>query len=377
MQKIINNINEIKKYLNSNFFERTEVINGLFVALVARENLLMIGPPGAAKSQIGRMLLKNCLSEVNYFEKSFTKTTKPEEVVGPMSLKGLEQERYYHVTKGYLPECHVGLLDEIFKSNNSVLHLMLPLANSGERLFQQEGTEIKTPLFSLFGTSNEYVEENEGLEAFYNRFILRYEVDYIREAGNFVNMLDLKPTLSENVPQITLEELQILQNAACREVVVSEETKENIVKIWQQLIADGLRPSDRQYRDSIKLIKANALLTGSRLHTEPSDLDILRHSLWENPEERQLIASIIRKFTVDTVQSKVESLVNDAKEIYDTAISAATTEAGTEANKKMKYISKKLKEILEQNPSKKELLDSSVQTVTDYNKAVLKTCLGI
>jgi len=131
MQNIVEKINKIKGFLSQNFFEREEIIHGLFVSLVSKENMLMVGPPGAAKSQIARLLFKNCLDGVNYFEKAFTKTTKPEEVVGPMSLKGLEQERYYHVTNGYLPEAHVGLLDEIFKSNSSVLHLMLPLANSG------------------------------------------------------------------------------------------------------------------------------------------------------------------------------------------------------------------------------------------------------
>jgi MoxR-like ATPase len=377
MQKIIDKVNSIKKFLNENFFERTEVIDGLFVALAAKENLLMIGPPGAAKSQISRMLFKKCLDGVNYFEKAFTKTTKPEEVVGPMSLKGLEAERYYHVTKGYLPECHVGLLDEIFKCNSSVLHLMLPLANTGERLFQQEGAEIKTPLFSLIGTSNEYPEEEEGLEAFYNRFILRYEVNYINEAGNFVNMLDLKPVNGTNIPKISLAELQTIQLAVCQQVSLSLDTKENIVKIWQQLIADGLRPSDRQFRDSIKLIKANALLTGGRLYTEPGDLDILRHSLWEKPEDRQQIASVIRKFTVDDVQSKIERLLNDAKDVYDKAMADATTEAGTESNKKMKYIKKKLQELSEQNPSKKELLEKGIKTISEYNNDILKTCLGI
>lgn len=376
MQKIIEKINEVKNYLNDNFFERSEMIDGLFVALAAKENLLMVGPPGAAKSQISRMLFKNCLDGVNYFEKAFTKTTKPEEVVGPMSLKGLEAERYYHVTKGYLPECHVGLLDEIFKSNSSVLHLMLPLANSGERLFQQEGADVKTPLFSLIGTSNEYPEEDEGLEAFYDRFILRYEVTYISEVGNFINMLDAKSS-GATAPKITLTELQSLQLAVCQQVSLSLDTKENMVKIWQQLIADGLRPSDRQYKDSIKLIKANALLTGGRLYTEPSDLDILRHSLWEKPEERQQIAATIRKFTVDSVQSKIERLLNDAKDVYQQAILNATTEAGTEANKKLKYISKKLQEISDQNPSKKELLENGIQSISKYNNEVLKICLGI
>ena len=190
-------------------------------------------------------------------------------------------------------------------------------------------------------------------------------------------MLDLKPVNGTNIPKISLAELQTIQLAVCQQVSLSLDTKENIVKIWQQLIADGLRPSDRQFRDSIKLIKANALLTGGRLYTEPGDLDILRHSLWEKPEDRQQIASVIRKFTVDDVQSKIERLLNDAKDVYDKAMADATTEAGTESNKKMKYIKKKLQELSEQNPSKKELLEKGIKTISEYNNDILKTCLGI
>jgi len=243
-------------------------------------------------------------------------------------------------------------------------------------MFQQEGSEIATPLFSLIGTSNEFIEEDEGLEAFYNRFILRYEVGYLQEAGNFAAMLDLNPIDPAQVPKLGFDELKQLQNTCCQNVTFTELTKENLVKIWHQLIEDGLRPSDRQFRDSTKLVKAMAVLDG-RKATEPSDLDILRHSLWEDPEERQQIASIVRKFCTDSVKGKCDSLMTQAKEIYNNAMREQDPDGGIEATKKFKQIGKRLRELKDQNPSKSQMLEEGLAKVQSLNSEVQNICLGV
>jgi MoxR-like ATPase len=120
-----------------------------------------------------------------------------------------------------------------------------------------------------------------------------------------------------------------------------------------------------------------ALLTEGRAATEPSDLDILRHSLWEKPDERQAVGAIVRKFCVDTTTQKYERLLKDAKEVYEQAIAQKTTEAGTEANKKLKATIQQLKDLADKSPSKKTQIESGLAQVASYNQEVLSVCLGI
>ena len=80
-----------------------------------------------------------------------------------MSLHELEKGVYKRNTTSKLPEAHFAFLDEIFKGNSAILNSLLTLIN--ERLFYNGETPIKVPLMSIIGSSNEYPEEGEGLEA--------------------------------------------------------------------------------------------------------------------------------------------------------------------------------------------------------------------
>ena len=172
-----NKLEEIRHALNSKFFEREKEVEGILVALLSRQHMLMIGPAGTAKSALSSELSK-IIEGTTYFQWLLTKFSTPEEVFGPLSLKGLEQGVYERITTSKMPEANLVFLDEIFKANSAILNSLLTLIN--ERLFYNNGSPVQVPLMSVIGASNEYPEEEEGLDALFDRFLLRFEINLLQ-----------------------------------------------------------------------------------------------------------------------------------------------------------------------------------------------------
>src|SRR5271168_2385175 len=176
----------VREELNQNFQERSELIDGALCALLSANHVLIIGPPGTAKSMLADELCRR-IEGADYFQWLLTKFSTPEEIFGAVSLKGLEQDDYRRVTDHKLPEAHIAFLDEIFKANSSILNALLTLVN--ERLFHNGRDRFTVPLITLFGASNELPVEDE-LTALYDRFMLRFLTDYITEDFRFLKMLE-------------------------------------------------------------------------------------------------------------------------------------------------------------------------------------------
>ncbi len=358
-------LEEIKKALNAKFFEREEEVEGILVALLSRQHMLMIGPAGTAKSALSVELAK-IVQGTDYFQWLLTRFSTPEEVFGPLSLKDLEQGVYKRNTATKMPEANLVFLDEIFKANSAILNSLLTLIN--ERLFYNNGTPVKVPLMSVIGASNEYPEEGEGLEALFDRFLLRFELDYIADETNFVSMM--KGTGQNFVmPSMTMDELVQLQFFTDM-VAIPDEVYDTLSKIRNELRDEGIRPSDRRFKQSLSVLQAKALIN-QRQVVKVDDIVILENALWETVDQKDNVSLIVRSHAQDVVTQKLDRIQEEASEIFSFIQKDASTDAGMEATRKLKSLFADLNKLKKHNQSRDEDIDPLFDKVKAIQQEVL------
>lgn len=368
----VENMQALRQYMRSRFVERAEVVDIMMVALGAREHVLFLGPPGTAKSEMVRTLAARI--GLRYFERLLTAFTGPDELFGPVDLRALEQGSYRRVTAGKLPEAEVAFIDEVFKANSAILNTLLTVMN--ERLYHNDGQVQQVPLQVLFGASNELPagEEQEVLRAFADRFLLRCQVQYTSDAG-FRQMLDLAVQDAGQPPHVSREELVQYQaaSAACK---IGSAVLDALAQIRQEARAQGVVLSDRRWVKSLQVLRAAAALRGAQEVDPEEDGWVLCH-LWPEPEMAAPLAAAVQK-VLDSAGLAIKQRLQEAQEIADAALKAASPEAGMEGVKKLKAIRDELEKLAAGASGKAaQRAREAVAQVTALNTKVAQVCLGI
>jgi MoxR-like ATPase len=180
-------VNRFRTSLGRFFVQKQELIDLMVVAAIAQEPLLLVGPPGTAKSDLV-LKFKDALGlgEEHYFEYMLTRFTEPSEIIGPIDISQLREGRYIRREQGKLPTARLAFLDEIFKSNSAILNILLTIIN--ERKFYQDGVPQPVNLRVLFAATNEIPEQGE-LAALKDRFVLKAESRPVQE-DYFTELID-------------------------------------------------------------------------------------------------------------------------------------------------------------------------------------------
>lgn len=299
-------IQKIREELKARFLEREDLIDGALAALLCGEHVMIIGAPGTAKSMLAHETCKR-FTGAKYFHWLLTKFTTPEELFGPISLKGLEDDKYYRITANKLPEAHIAFLDEVFKASSSILNTLLTLIN--ERLFFNGDGATQVPLISLFAACNEPPHAEE-LRALFDRFLLRFHVGYLDDDKNFQRMLTQEEEPASE--EASLKDLKTIQNEVSR-IPVPHSIIESLTSLRETLNNMDVVISDRRYKQCLGPMRANAWLAGQKEVTR-SNMEILKSVLWNLPDEREKVSDAIDAF-IFPLEQRASKCLKQAAEV--------------------------------------------------------------
>jgi MoxR-like ATPase len=277
---------DVRAQLRARFVERSALVDGALTALIARDHLLMLGPPGTAKSDFAEAISR-CIAS-SFFDIQLTKDTAPEEVFGMFSAKKMmEEDRYERRVDGCAPACQVWFLDEIFKSSSALLNGFL-LAMQ-QRKMRNGSTMIELPLETVFAASNEYPEDSS-LDALYDRFAVKFWLDYIGDDAALLRLLTDGPTdVDAALEAGDLDALRIAANA-----LPWGEDEARILLAVKKACADaGFIASDRTWIGKApKLIRARAVLNGHD-RVMPGDFLVLADVIWKSHTDRPTLLTAV------------------------------------------------------------------------------------
>ncbi|MBI3863393.1 MAG: AAA family ATPase [Planctomycetia bacterium] len=273
--------------LKNCFIDKDEIIDLLGVALVAGENLFLLGPPGTAKSAVVQELARRIEGLV--FDYLLTRFTEPNELFGPFDIRKLRDGELVTNTEGMLPEAELVFLDELLNANSAILNSLLMVLN--ERRFRRGRETRKLPVLMVVGASNR-LPEDDALAALFDRFLLRVRCDNVA-TEQLQNVLvagwQFESRIDPPQPGMTVSEIAELQRLL-REVDLSA-VRGPLGELVQRLRHAGISVSDRRAVKLQRAIGASALLCG-RMHAQPSDLWVVRH-IWDTEEQVEVLRSLV------------------------------------------------------------------------------------
>jgi MoxR-like ATPase len=288
--------------LSDDFVARDEVVRVIGLATLCREHVLLIGPPGTAKTSLLDSFRR--LLGVTYFGYLLTRFTEPAEIFGPLDVQEFQNESRYRVnTEGMLPEAHIAFLDEVFQGSSAILNTLLTLIN--ERTFHNGAESRTVPLLTMLGSTND-IPRDPVLAAFSDRFLLRCRLGYVQpEQLEDVLTIGWKremaladaeaaPNLVPAADVFSLEDLTRLQAEVTR--VDVRPVRGQLVEVVQSLRGDGVTFSDRRAVKAQKLVAASALL-GARTVADERDLGVLAY-LWTDERDEDTIRRTLQRFGV-------------------------------------------------------------------------------
>ena len=333
--------------MNRGIYEKETEISLSLLAALAGESIILLGPPGVAKSMVARQL-KTAFRDAQSFEYLMSRFSTPDEIFGPVSIQKLKtSDTYERAVEGYLPTADVVFLDEIWKAGPAIQNTLLTVIN--EKIFRNGNREMHLPLKLLVAASNELPAKGEGLEALWDRFVIRIESRPIKLEKNFRAMLLEAPTdflgptdftdstdssgsmgkcgftdsadFSDSTDfsdlKITAEEYAEWVEKICK-IGVKEEVLDAISAIRKSLRAvnvdeaaerRNIYVSDRRWKNIVRLLRTSAFMQ-DREKVDICDLLPIYHCLWQEPEERDAIRSIVIRALFSPFAEKLVEMKN-------------------------------------------------------------------
>jgi MoxR-like ATPase len=301
--RVAQKVREVGRALDDRYLDKGELVRMLLVTLVAGEHMLIVGPPGTAKSALVRQLAR--LIDARYFEYLLTRFSEPNEIFGPIDIKAFREGSYVRRVESMLPDADIVFLDEIFKSNSAILNSLLSILN--ERRFFTGSPSLQVPLSSLYGATNE-IPNDDALGAVFDRFLVRTLSDNL-DSFHFHGLIErgLRGEIEalaqdggpggEAVvegaarPLVSLAEIRLLKARLARHLQFPEDFLARYKALVFQIRSEGVTLSDRRVVKLLKLFAASALIDG-RPTVDDGDFFVLRH-VWNSVDQIPIVDDIV------------------------------------------------------------------------------------
>jgi MoxR-like ATPase len=287
-------------------YEREEAIKLALLATIAGESIFLLGEPGVGKSLIARRI-KHAFKGGKTFEYLMTRFSTPDEVFGPVSIAKLKNEdKYERLTEFYLPGASIVFLDEIWKAGSAIQNALLTVIN--EKIYRNGEQEIKVKVKGVITASNETPPEKESFSPLWDRLLIRYPMQPISAAKNFLKMIvevgNEKEISVDEELKISDEDLSVW-SLKIDEVDVPDEVLNTIQMIRfkideynEKSPAEPVKVFDRRWKKIIRLLRTAAFLNG-RNYVDLTDCFIMAWCLWNKPTQieavKEIVAETIRK----------------------------------------------------------------------------------
>lgn len=288
---------EIMKGLDDVFVGRSDSLNVISLALLTRNNFLLVGDPGTAKTALIQAYVAH-ITGASYFQALCGSFTTLDELVGPPDIKAFQSGAWNRVTTGMLPESDFAFLDEVMKSNDGTINSLLTILN--ERRFANQDI----PLWSVGAATNwpEIVQRTEKVEALYDRFVLRHHVECMKPGDDHTKMLKAGSAVAAYKPvaHIDLDELKQAQ-AEVDVVAIPDAVYEKLTDVVDRLKKQDVLVSDRRAIKALRIMQASAWLDG-RDSVSLADFTTLRYVLWNDKHQIAEVEAVIETLDQAVVQ---------------------------------------------------------------------------
>ncbi len=306
---------EVREKLLERFVQREQVIDCVLAGLVSGEPVILVGPPGTAKTAIIEALSR--MVDARYFYYLLTKFTEPDEILGPLDINALRRGEYKRITSGRLPEAEIVFLDEVFKASSAIRNVLLDIILHKRVIV---GAEYKSiPMLALYTASNEVTTDAEDA-GFYDRLTIRVFHDFVTmDAWERLLMRGLE-LLEGEVPKgiISAQEVRLLQKEAIKRALNLRYNKELIGKFLEtltELSHRGVHLTDRRKVKTLVIASAFSVIFAEDTVTPDSLADAIKATAPSHPDDVAKIEEVLAKVGLSSYTYTIRQLQTVAAEL--------------------------------------------------------------
>ena len=305
-EEIQKKIEKLLNELNSGLYEKERSIRLTLLAVLAGESTFMLGEPGTAKSLVARRISEafeepTNKEEVKFFDYLMNQFSQPDEIFGPVSVQELKNDNYRRKTAKYLPKAQFAFLDEIWKANPAIQNALLTILN--EKIFRNGGEIEHVPLIGFMSASNELPAKNQGLDAIFDRFLVRILELPISDEDDFRNMVSAERIPTSNITEkLSAADIETIQSEA-EKVELSDDCF-NVIQAVRKIISEKNNESnreaderyiisDRRWKKIVNLMRVSAYCNG-RTETDLMDASLIADCIWSTISQEQEAKTIMQ-----------------------------------------------------------------------------------